>query len=106
MGISECSIVCMYDSLFTEFDQESSDLILRIFQNHNNDGRSVTVIMKNMQKQNGSVDCGLFAIAIAVMTSLAYKEDPSTVTYDQNKMRPHLQDQGYYAFPESVIIII
>ena len=90
MGTSECSIVCVYDSLFSELDKESSDLILRIFHNRNNDGKSVTIIMKNMQKQNGSVDCGLFAIA--VMTSLAYKEDPSTVTYDQKKMRQHLQE--------------
>ena len=36
----------------------------------------------------GSDDCGLFTIAM--MTSLAYKEDPSAVTYDQKNMRQHL----------------
>jgi len=46
--------------------------------------------MKELQKQKGSTDCGLFAIA--VMTSLAHKEDPSTIKYDQDKVRQHLLD--------------
>ena len=79
----------VYDSLFTELDQDSSCLILMMFHNRNN-GNSVTITMRNMQKQNGSIDCGLFAIA--VMTSLAHKEDPSTVMYDQKKMGQHLQE--------------
>ena len=56
----------------------------------------VLVIMKNMQKQNGSLDCGLFAIA--VMTSLAHKENPSTVTYDQKRLKQHLQECFYQAY--------
>ena len=40
-----------------------------------------------MQKQDGSTDCGVFAIA--VMTSLAYEEDPSRVEYNQMQ---HLSD--------------
>ena len=59
-----------------------------MFHNRNNDGRQITIVMKKLQRQDGSADCGLFAIA--VMTSLAHKEDPSTVTYDQSKMRHHL----------------
>ena len=78
----------MYDSLFTELDQESTDIILRIFQSYNREKMAVTIVMKNMQRQEGSTDCGLFAIA--VMASLAHKEDPSSITYDQNKMRKHL----------------
>ena len=85
MQTSECSTVNVHDSLFTELDQESSSLILRMFHNRNNDGRQITIVMKKLQRQDGSADCGLFAIA--VMTSLAHKEDPSTVTYDQSKMR-------------------
>ena len=65
----------VYDSVFTELDQETSDLILRMFHNRDNNGNNVTIIMKKSQKQIGSVDCGLFTIA--VMTSLAHKEDPS-----------------------------
>ena len=81
--------VNVYDSLFTELDRRTYDLILQIFHARNNDQRA-TVVMKELQKQKGSADCGLFAIA--VMTSLAHKEDPSTVKYDQNKMRQHLVD--------------
>ena len=44
-------------------------------------------------KQKGSTDCGLFAIA--VITSLAHKEDPNTIKY---KMRQHLMDCFSYKF--------
>lgn len=87
---SDHRTVNVYDSLFTELNQESYDLILRIFHTWINDDRRTTVVMKELQKQKGSTDCGLFAIA--VMTSLAHKEDPSTAKYDQNKMRQHLLD--------------
>ena len=41
--------------------------------------------MVTMQCQKGNKDCGLFAIA--VMTSLGFDEDPSTVIYDQDSLR-------------------
>ena len=44
--------------------------------------------MQSMQRQNGSADCGLFAIAVAV--DLAYGMDPSRATYKQPLMRRHL----------------
>ena len=44
--------------------------------------------MKNLQKQHGYADCDIFTIA--VLTSLAYKEDPNAVLYDQKKLREHL----------------
>lgn len=87
---SDHRTVNVYDSLFTELNQESYDLILHIFHTRINDDRTTTVLMKELQKQKGLTDCGLFAIA--VMTSLAHKEDPSTAKYDQNKMRQHLLD--------------
>ena len=43
-----------------------------------------------VQKQNGSKDCGVFAIAM--MTSIAYGEDPQNVTHDQDNLRVHLLD--------------
>ena len=79
-----------YDSLLTELNQESYDLILRIFHTRINDDRRTTVVMKELKKQKGSTDCGLFAIA--VITSMAHKEDTSTTKYDQYKMRQHLMD--------------
>ena len=44
--------------------------------------------MVPIQKQKGTKDCGLFTIAI--MTSLAYDENPSDVTYKQDSLRSHL----------------
>lgn len=90
MQASEPRTVNVYDSLFSELDQVSTSLILRIFHTRNNDVMKVSIAMKKLQRQSGSADCGLFAIA--VMTSLAHKEDPSIVTYDQSKMRQHLVD--------------
>ena len=90
MQTSDHRTVNVYNSSFTELNQESYDLILRIFHTRINDDRRTTVVMKELQKQKGSTDCGLFAIA--VMTSLAHKEDPSTTKYNQNKMRQHLLD--------------
>ena len=50
-----------------------------------------------------AVDCGLFAIA--VMTSLAHKEDPSVVSCDKCIMRQHLLEcfstKLVIAFPKS-----
>ena len=44
--------------------------------------------MANMQKQHGGDDCGVFVIA--AMVSLAFGEDPGSVKYDQENLRPHL----------------
>ena len=41
-----------------------------------------------MAKQNGSTECGLYAIA--TMTCLAFAEDPTTVVFDQAMLRSHL----------------
>jgi len=83
------SCIHVYDSLFAELDQESYDLMLQIFYSRTNNRRA-TIVMKELQKQTGSSDCGLFCIAI--MTSLAHKENPSAVKYDQNQMTQHLVD--------------
>ena len=54
-----------------------------------------------MQVQEGSSDCGLFAIA--VVTNLAYGNDSVNVTFEQNKMRDHflknLESGSLWAFP-------
>ena len=46
--------------------------------------------MMPMQKQYGSTDCGVFAIA--VLASLAHEEDPSGFKYNQTELRQHLLD--------------
>ena len=44
--------------------------------------------MTPMQEQEGSKDSGPFSIA--VMTSLAYEDDPSEITYKQLDLKQHL----------------
>jgi len=43
---------------------------------------------KEVQKQRGGNECGLYAIANA--TSLAYGKDPINMTYIESAMRDHL----------------
>lgn len=50
--------------------------------------RSQLIIRRlSVQQQVGAKDCGLFAVAFAV--EVCQRNDPSRVSYDQNKMRSH-----------------
>ena len=51
MQTSDHRTVNVYDSLFTELNQESYDPILCIFHTLINDDRRTTVVMKKLQKQ-------------------------------------------------------
>ena len=57
--------------------------------------------MVPVQKKQGVTDCGAFAIAM--MTSIAFNEDPSEVHYQQDNLRQHLLqcfvDQKMTPFP-------
>ena len=89
MLITDSNTVNVYDSMFDELDQETFTIIKQIFHNTNNSS-GVKIIIKNLQKQHGHADCGIFTIA--VLTSLAYKDDLSTILYDQRKLREHLTE--------------
>lgn len=62
---------------------------------------SVTVNVINVQFQDGSSDCGLFAAAMAF--DLCNERDPFLQNYDQLKMREHLrhcfENQQLMSFP-------
>ena len=47
-----------------------------------------TIEARKVNTQSGTKDCGLFSAAYC--TSLANGQDPSTICYDQGKMRNHL----------------
>ena len=59
----------------------------------------------NVQQQNGSNDCGLFAIANTV--SLCLRNDPHLLRYNQKQMRNHLYNclerRSIMPFPVQVI---
>lgn len=50
--------------------------------------KTLTLDVINTRQQQGSVDCGLFAIAYADM--LARKQDPCNIIFEQSEMRNHL----------------
>ena len=87
MSTLSCSLgeVKVYDSLFYYCDEETEYVIANLFQC----GPSkVAVKVAHSQKQKGSSDCGLFAIAFA--TAVAHGINPSKLKLKQEAMRPHL----------------
>ena len=75
----ESGVVSVYDSLYESIDETTRKLILGMFH-------ASSINLVESQKQEGIVDCGLFAIATA--TSLAHGANPED--YMQSEMRQHL----------------
>lgn len=67
--------------MYSTIDEETDEVIANLFH-------SATVLMIETQKQEGSNDCGLFAIAIA--TAIVHGADPTRLRFDQVAMRNHL----------------
>ena len=84
-----CSIgvVKVYDSLFGKPNTKAIQHSCRMLLHR---GKSVKIINEKVQKQQGSNDCALFAIAFA--TTLCHGNNPTTTRYDQKAMRNHLVD--------------
>ena len=49
---------------------------------------AITVELRNVCKQSGTTDCGLYALAYC--TSLLFGSDPCLSIYARDEMRPHL----------------
>ena len=81
----ESSVVNIYDSVYSKPDKNTEEVILNLF-NIDSDRIKLNVISE--QKQEGSRDCGVFAIAFA--TAIAYRKDPSHLIFNQVEMRKHL----------------
>lgn len=75
--------VKVYDSLYESIDGESANVIFNLFH-------TSQVTMMNSCKQEGVVDCGVFAIANA--TAVAHGLNPETVKFIQPLMRKHLMN--------------
>ena len=79
----------VYDSLFLELcEKEQEKFYLSLAALLNTTHPDMIVEYPAMQKQQGTADCGLFAIAVAF--SLLSGNDPSQQHYDQEIMRTHL----------------
>ena len=85
--------VNLYDSLQCLPSVETQTVIAKYIRSQS---KSVKIKVVNVARQEGNTDCGLYAVAM--MTSIAYKEDPVTVVYSQADLRIHLQqcfEQGF-----------
>ena len=79
----------MYDSLNIEsYLKAAKPILSKIAYQLDTKGR-ISIYSINMQKQEGFVDCGLFAIACAL--ELCQLRDPAKITFKQNEMLNHLQ---------------
>lgn len=78
--------VKVYDSLFSHCDMETEAIVDNLFQWSKSIKLVVTV--SRSQKQKGTADCGLFAIANA--TAIAHGKNPSKLQFKQESMRAHL----------------
>ena len=77
--------IIAYDSLNATI-YTTMQVILAKLVNSKND--YFTIGARQVNTQSGTKDCGLFSAAYC--TSLANGQDPSTICYDQGKMRNHL----------------
>ena len=77
--------VAVYDSLFAFLDKETKEIVEILFSS---DTGKLIIKMARCQKQKGSKDCGLYAIAIA--TSLCFGSRPTKQVFRQDLMRSHL----------------
>lgn len=93
--------VNVFDSMYTDLDQESKSQILSILKH---DGKNVKFHAIPVQRQVGGTECGLFAIAFAV--ALSFGLNPAKLIFDQSKMRAHLisclSEQKFVNFPFSI----
>ena len=80
------SEVDLYDSLQCSPSVETQTVIAKYIRSQS---KSVKIKVINVATQKGNTDCGLYAVAM--MTSIAYKEDPVNVVYSQADLRIHLQ---------------
>ena len=77
--------VKVYDSLYTSVNDDTQTVIAALI---NSKSPHIKIKLMNVAKQSGGTDCGLYAIAI--MTCLAYGEDPTSLVFDNTMLRPHL----------------
>lgn len=84
------SIGCLHGSVHL-YDSLYHDVISQEVQDQTNDllgGNLIGLDFVPVQQQTNGSDCGVFAIAFA--SCLAFGKDPSHITFDIPRMRPHL----------------
>lgn len=97
LGVSHVITQLEYMTIFKTVDEETKCTLMNLFKTVG----KFKFISVDMQVQEGNVDCGLFAIAVA--TDLAYRNDPANVIFEQEKMGSHvlenLESGSFQPFP-------
>lgn len=76
----------MYDSVYDTVHDETAGVIINIFDIQD----KAQIKQKMIQKQIGSSDCGLFAIAVATLLLHNPSVDMSSINFCQQQMRDHM----------------
>ena len=76
-----------YDSSYTSLSTEAEKIIFKLLPTTT---YKIDIEIMKMTKQVGSSDCGLYALAVA--TALAFRIDPTAITFNQDDMRSHLSE--------------
>ena len=79
------SSVFVYDSLYSSASPSQMMQIASLLYSKE---KKISLLFKDVQMQDGSSDCGVFAIAFA--TAITFGLDPGAFLFDQSKMRQHL----------------
>ena len=86
IGVNNMSSVRVFDSLeSSKFDFEMQSIIGSLVHTKS---QEIIVKVEDVQHQEDSSSCGLFAIAYAV--SLCFTDDPRQIQFDKNVLRAHL----------------
>jgi len=89
--------ISLYDSVHYKVSMSTEQAIVSLFKPTS----SIRIHVKNVAKQRGSSDCGIYAIAYC--TLLVNKINPCSVVLQQIEMRHHLKlclERGYFTmFP-------
>lgn len=101
IGVSHSGTVRVFDSLFIKPNTIAVEHACRMLLHA---GDTVTFINEKVQKQIGSADCSLFALAFT--TDLYQGLDPMNQSYDQALMRQHyvtcLESANVTPFPKTL----
>ena len=87
VGLAEQDNINIYDSIFTTTNEIAEEGTCRMLMTQKRQRQVYKSEGANL-KQTGSVDCGLFAAAVA--TSVCFGTDPSSEAYEQEQMQPRL----------------
>ena len=77
--------IIVYDSMYSSLSKNTQTILSKLVHT---DKPELTVKMANVSKQSGTRDCGLFAIAY--ITHIANRLDPSLGIFNQAQMRDHV----------------